>query len=73
MFKVGTGLRGSGKVAGGRQGQAAGEGCKVQNAGALWGLDLEPWEKWKVGLASEANSCWEPGRELSVSLSALHW
>lgn len=42
MFKVGRGLRGSGKVAGGRQGQAAGEGCKVQKAGALWGLDLEP-------------------------------
>lgn len=65
-------LRGSGKVAGGRPGQSAEEGGKVQNTGALWGLCSGPGEKWKVGLASEANSFWELERELTVSVDALH-
>ena len=44
----------------------------MQNTGALWGLCSGPWEKWKMELVSEANSCWELGRELTVSLGAPH-
>lgn len=70
----GEGSGGAGRWPGVARGRQQGrEGDKVQNSGALWGLCSEPWERWKVGLASEANSCCELGRELTFSLHALQW